>query len=212
VRTVRTHIVQESTTMSTRLTSTRSTSTRSTDLRTRTLRTVPVIVLAGSLALAGCGTDDSAGAATPSGSSGTSTVGATGATTELITVSDAWAKTADKGMTAVYATLRNTTDKPMTIVSAKTSASGRSELHEMAMVDGQMVMRPKKGGFVLPAKATHELKPGGDHIMVLDLTKPVKPGQEVGVDLTLDNKTVISFTALAKETSAGEEKYMTEAP
>ncbi len=91
-------------------------------------------------------------------------------------MTDPWAKAADSGMTAAFGTLVNDTDADITITSASSEAS-RMELHEMAMGDdGQMVMRPKEGGFVVPAHGSQELAPGGEHVMFMDLSEPLSPG------------------------------------
>ena len=71
------------------------------------------------------------------------------------------------------------------MISATSAAVTDVELHEIAMPDGKMVMRPKKGGFVIPARGTHELEPGGDHIMLMGLAAAVKPGDEVAFTLKL---------------------------
>ncbi len=118
-------------------------------------------------------------------------------------------KTADAkaGMTAVFGVLENTGTTDITVQSAKTSASGMTQLHEMVMKDNEMIMQEKEGGFVIKAGAKHELAPGGDHLMVMDMAKAIEAGDEVTVRLTLDDGSTEDFTALAKTTSAGEEKY-----
>lgn len=126
-----------------------------------------------------------------------------------VSVQDPWVKAADSGMTAAFGTLRNASDKKVTIVSATAEGvSDHVELHEMAADDdGQMVMREKKGGFVLPAGKSHTLEPGGDHIMLMDLPKPIKPGQDVRVTLTFSDKSTMAFTAPARSYSGAEENY-----
>lgn len=145
------------------------------------------------------------------GSSTTTTTSATSATQStaagVVVADDAWIKTAPSDMTAVFGTLRNTTGQPVTVVSATTSASDHTELHEVVDKGGQMVMQPKAGGFAIPAQGSHVLKPGGDHIMVVDLKSAVQAGDVVTVTLTLDNGTKAGFTAVAKDTSAGQESY-----
>lgn len=128
---------------------------------------------------------------------------------DSLSIADQWVKTADTkaGMTAIFGTISNTGTQDVVVESAKTSASDTTELHEMAMVEGEMVMREKEGGFTVPAGGTHELAPGGDHLMVLDLAKPIEAGDEVTVRLTLADGSTEEFTALAKATTAGEEKY-----
>jgi copper(I)-binding protein len=75
------------------------------------------------------------------------------------------------------------------------------------MADGKMQMRPKAGGFTVPARGTHELKPGGDHIMFLELTGPVRPGADVAITLTLSDGSTVAFTAVGKEFAGGNESY-----
>ena len=110
-------------------------------------------------------------------------------------------------MTGIFGDITNSGEQDVTIISAENTASRSTELHEMAMVDGAMVMQPKAGGVVLPAGATTVLEPGGDHIMAMGLTSAVMPGDEVRVTLTLSNGEVVSFTAVAKESAAGDEEY-----
>ena len=144
-------------------------------------------------------------------SSSTSSSGATSAsastTAAVLTVTDPWAKAAEKGMTAAFGTLVNSGSAPVTVVSATTSASSMTELHETVMKDGQMAMQPIEGGFEVPANGSLELKPGGNHIMIMDLTTPVKPGDEVTVTLTLADGSTVPFTAVAKEYAGANETY-----
>jgi copper(I)-binding protein len=155
----------------------------------------------GLLIVSGCGSES-----TPSSQPVAATTQApTGAT--ALTIQDPWVKTAKKDMTATFGTLQNTGAAPITIVSAKTSASSRTELHEVVEGSGAMTMRPKKGGFTIPAGQKLELKPGGLHIMIMDLKKSVASGDEVTVRLTLADGSTKDFSALAKATTAGEENY-----
>lgn len=149
--------------------------------------------------LGACGTES-----TPSAVS--STAASTSARPALV-VKDPWVKTAKSGMSAAFATLLNTTDKDIVIVAAACAASPKLELHETTMVNGEMAMRPKEGGFTIPAMGSHELKPGGDHIMLMEVTTPVKPGDEVVFTLTLKDGGTVSFTAIGKDFAGGNESY-----
>lgn len=124
-----------------------------------------------------------------------------------VIVTDPWVKTAESGMTAVFGMLSTSGSAPLTVLSAQTSASPRTELHEVVMQDGVMTMRPKDDGFVLEPGTPHVLAPGGDHIMVMDLASPIRPGDQVEVTLGLSDGSTARFTALAKETTAAEENY-----
>ncbi|OLT02823.1 hypothetical protein BJF90_28790 [Pseudonocardia sp. CNS-004] len=154
------------------------------------------------LALTGCAGSSTtpAAAAPPAPASAPAPAG--------VTITDPWVKTAESGMTAVFGTFTTSGSAPVTIRSAVTSASPRTELHEVVTgADGAMVMRPRADGFALEPGTPHVLAPGGDHIMIMDLTAPIRPGDQVEVTLSLSDGSTTRFTALAKETSGGEENY-----
>ena len=127
--------------------------------------------------------------------------------TASVTVTDAWIRASDGPMTGIFGTIINSGGQDVTIESATNTASSVTELHEMAMVDGTMVMQEKAGGFVLPADSTTVLEPGGNHIMAMGMTTPVSPGEEVEVTLTLSTGQTVTFTAVAKVSAAGDEPY-----
>lgn len=132
----------------------------------------------------------------------------TGGETSAVTITDPWVKAVDTGMTAAFGTLSNTGAEDVHIVSASTPASTSMELHEMATdASGAMVMRPKEGGFVIPAGGTHELSPGGDHLMLMSVTAPVLPGQDVTITLTAEDGSTIDLTAPARSYSGANESY-----
>jgi len=150
--------------------------------------------------IAGCGATDPPSTAQPSATA--STTSPAGG----VTVRDPWAKAADTGMTAVFGTLVNDGPTDITITGA-TSSLSPVELHEMAMESGKMVMRQKTGGLTIKAKSSHPLEPGGDHLMLMKLAKPVKAGDEVSVTLTLADGGTIPFTAIAKPFAGAQESY-----
>ena len=110
-------------------------------------------------------------------------------------------------MTAAFGVLTNHTDQDLTIVSATNDVTDRTELHEMAMVDGAMVMRPIGGGIPIPANGTTTLEPGGLHVMIMDATTPIAPGDDVHVTLTLSDGSTVLFHATAKEFAGANESY-----
>jgi copper(I)-binding protein len=128
-----------------------------------------------------------------------------------LTLTDPWVKAADSGMTAAFGTLVNATDEDITIVSARSAASPM-ELHEMATgSDGTIVMRPKDGGLVVPAGGSLTLAPGGEHLMFMDLTAPLEPGDEVDLTVVADDGIEWSFTAPVRTFAGAEEDYEGEA-
>ncbi|WP_327000224.1 copper chaperone PCu(A)C [Dactylosporangium sp. NBC_01737] len=152
------------------------------------------------LALAACGSKESP------------TAPASGAAQASLVVKDPWVKTAKSGMSAAYGTVVNPTGKDVVVVSAASAVSAMIELHETTTVDGKMAMRPKEGGFVIPANGSNEFKPGGDHFMLMDVTTEVKAGDQVTFTLTLQDGGTVRFTALGKDFAGGNESYRPGAP
>ena len=58
-----------------------------------------------------------------------------------LTVSDAWVKAADTGMTAAFGTVANSGSEEATITAASTPAAGMTQLHETVDVNGTMEMK-----------------------------------------------------------------------
>ncbi|MBQ1049493.1 copper chaperone PCu(A)C [Micromonospora sp. C51] len=165
----------------------------------------PAVLFTGAaliVSLAACG---------PSGESSTTptpSATATAATVEagVLGVRDPWVKAADEGMTAAFATFVNDSDTDVTITGAATDLSPM-ELHEMAMADGKMVMRAKQGGVVIKAKSEYKLEPGGDHLMLMDLAKPVRAGDELSFTLTFADGRSQTFRAVVKPFTGAQESY-----
>ena len=99
-----------------------------------------------------------------------------------VTVSDAWARATRPGQKvgAAYMTLQSPEDT--TLVKVESPAAGTVEIHSMTMNDGVMKMRMLEN---LPLKAneTVKLAPGGFHLMLFDLAKPLQAGETVQLTL-----------------------------
>ncbi|MEX3503881.1 copper chaperone PCu(A)C [Corynebacterium sp. LK2510] len=108
-------------------------------------------------------------------------------------------------MTAIFGTLRNTSDRTITITGFTTSlGEARYELHET--VDG--TMRPVETGFEIPAGGTRELGPGGDHMMILDYAPEIPAGDTVDITLDTADGAEISIPGVAVRTMIpGHEDY-----
>ena len=86
-----------------------------------------------------------------------------------ITVKDAWVRTSVPGQMATGAFMKITARENSRLVALSSPVAGVVEVHEMKMDDGIMKMRAVEGGLDLPAGKTVELKPGGYHVMLMDL-------------------------------------------
>lgn len=156
------------------------------------------------LALTGCSTGDTGGTNTQQEEPAVQVREA-----DSVTIEDAWVKSAVPGeMTAGFGTLENSSDQDVTVVSVESSASPNVEPHETVENEsGQMMMREVEGGFVIPANDHLHLEPGGNHLMLMELPKPVKAGEEVTFTLTFSDGSTLEFAAVVKDYAGANENY-----
>ncbi|MBG0823724.1 copper chaperone PCu(A)C [Planomonospora sp. ID91781] len=165
-------------------------------------------LLAAAVALTACASQSTTSAVpAPAAAASSAVPSASSSAPSPLTITDPWVKTTEEGMTAAFGTLVNNTDTDVTVVSGASPLSPEIELHEVVESGGKMVMRPKAGGFTVPARGTHPLQPGGDHIMLMGVTEKVEPGAQIAFTLTLSDGSALEFTAVGKDFAGGEEDY-----
>lgn len=100
----------------------------------------------------------------------------------LVSVTEAWVRATHPGQEvgAAYMTLLSKQD--MTLVSVESSVTDSVEIHNMSMENGVMKMRMLEN---LPLKAgkPYKLAPGGFHLMLFDLKKPLIAGEQISFTL-----------------------------
>lgn len=110
---------------------------------------------------------------------------AAAAQTGKVEITQAWARAtpakAENG--AAYVTLVSPAGDRL--VAVATPAAKKAEFHLMSMEGGVMKMRPVDA-IALPAGKPVALKPGGYHIMLRGLVKPLEPGQTIPLTLTFE--------------------------
>ena len=108
-------------------------------------------------------------------------------------------------MTACFGQLKNVSDKDINVVSfsSPTLEGASTELHET--VDG--MMREKEGGFTIPAGGTYDLVPGGDHLMIMNYPGAIPAGDNLTVEIKLDDGTTLTTEIPVREQPSGEENY-----
>lgn len=91
------------------------------------------------------------------------------------------------------------------LTGATTASADRVEIHEMSMTDGVMKMRPLADGLTIKPGETVELKPGGFHMMFMDIKQPLKQGETLKATLTFEKagKLDVSFNVNAIGAGAG---------
>ncbi|MBE7439980.1 MAG: copper chaperone PCu(A)C [Spirochaetales bacterium] len=88
--------------------------------------------------------------------------------------------------TAAFMVMRNESDKDVRLIHARSALARNVELHTMNMVSGKMAMRPVKD-ILIAARGSVQLKPGGLHIMLIGLKKPLKAGDVHEIWLEFDS-------------------------
>ena len=117
--------------------------------------------------------------------------GAEGATSKdgTIKIEAAWARETPNGAKVAggYLKITNTASKSDRLTSGTLVAAGRVEIHEMTMADGVMKMRQLDAGLEIKPAATVEFKPGGYHLMFMDMKAPIKEHESIAGTLVFQN-------------------------
>ncbi|MDD0841044.1 copper chaperone PCu(A)C [Curvibacter sp. HBC61] len=101
-----------------------------------------------------------------------------------VDVKGAWARASVPGQKATGAFMTLTAPAGATLVGVRSPAAGVTELHEMKM-DGDVMKMRAVPSLPLPAGQAVELKPGGYHVMLLDLKAPLAKDSTVPITLLL---------------------------
>ncbi len=104
-----------------------------------------------------------------------------------VTVTDAWARATVQGQKATGAFMTITAKDNVKLVSVSSPVAGVAEIHEMKMDKDVMRMAALPKGLDLPAGKAVELKPGGYHVMLMDLKTPLAKDTTVPVTLTFQD-------------------------
>ena len=115
-------------------------------------------------------------------------------------VSAAWARPANAGQnSAAYFTISNPNSSAVRLLSASSSAASAVELH-MSMLDnrGVMSMHPQEA-VEIPAVGVVDFKPGGLHVMLIDLQQDLNPGDSLSLTLEFEGGEPISLDVPVKE-------------
>jgi len=105
-----------------------------------------------------------------------------------LVISQAWSRATPGGAKVAggYLTIENKGAAADRLVSVSADIAGKAEVHEMAMDNGVMKMRPLDKGLVVDPGKTVKLAPGGNHLMLQELKGPFKEGEKVPVTLEFE--------------------------
>jgi periplasmic copper chaperone A len=98
-----------------------------------------------------------------------------------LTITAPWTRATPQGARVAggYMTIANTGAEPDRLIGGTFPLAGRLEVHEMAIAGGVMTMRELAQGLDIPAGGKVELRPGGFHVMFMDLREQVREGQPI---------------------------------
>ncbi|MBL0917883.1 MAG: copper chaperone PCu(A)C [Hydrogenophaga sp.] len=117
-----------------------------------------------------------------------------------VQVQDAWARATVAQQSATGAFMKLTAPTATRLVEVRSPLAGIVEVHEMKL-DGDVMRMRAVPVLPLPAGQTVELKPGGFHVMLMDLKGPVKAGDTVPLSLVFEGADGKRFTQDVKATA-----------
>lgn len=114
-------------------------------------------------------------------------IAASAAARAEVTVKDAWVRAtvpAQKS-TGAFMTITSTADAK--VVAARSPVAKSTEIHESMVMGGHAHMHEVEA-LELPAGRPVQLKPGGYHVMLMGLERPVKAGERVAIELVVEGR------------------------
>ena len=150
----------------------------------------------GALALAGCGgdgddTSDHAGSPeTPTAAASETQIFELGS----IRIVGPSARANPNPTSALYMHLENSGSEPDRLVQVTCPLAGMTQLHETVVEGATSRMEPVEA-IELPAQGHVDLKPGGTHVMLLELERPLEEGEEITCTLTFERAGSVEITA-----------------
>lgn len=120
-----------------------------------------------------------------------------------------WSRETPKGATvaAGYLIVENRGSAVDRFVSISTDIAGRSEIHEMAVVDGVMRMRPLPKGVEIAPGMSARFEPSGLHLMFLDLRNPLTKGDRFKATLHFETAGAIEVEFVVEAMGTSEKQH-----
>lgn len=116
-----------------------------------------------------------------------------------IVVTDAWvrASTATRPVSSAYFTIENQSGTAVRLTAVAAPDAGQLAIHATAGQNGQTGMRAV-GSVSIPAGGTVALAPGGMHVMITGISRPLEPGATVPLTLTFDGQRRRTIAAVVR--------------
>lgn len=104
-----------------------------------------------------------------------------------ITVNTAWVRATVPGQKVAGAYMEIRSTEAVALVAARSPAAKKTEIHEMKMENNVMKMGPI-ARLEIPGGKMVELTPGGYHVMMIDILRPLKKGETVPITLSFEGR------------------------
>ncbi len=116
-----------------------------------------------------------------------------------LTIKQPWTRPTPPGATvaAVYFVVHNKGRQADRLIGFSTPAAGRTELHETRIEGGMARMRPVPV-LAVPARGRIKAEPGGLHLMLIELHKPLEAGQRIPLRLKFERAGEIDIAAVVE--------------
>jgi hypothetical protein len=117
-----------------------------------------------------------------------------------LSVTDVWARPGNAGGTgAVYFTLVNNTDQEDALLSVHSPAAKAVEVHSSMMDENGNMTMLQQDSVPVPAGGKVEFKPGGLHVMLIDLENDLKVNDSFSITLTFERTGEVEVNVIVKE-------------
>ena len=118
-----------------------------------------------------------------------------------VTIDRPWTRATTVQTGAAYMTLRTAGQSPDRLVKVTSMDAERVEIHTMSMEGGVARMKEIPGIDIRPGAAT-QLKPGGFHLMLVGLRRPLREGESVRLALTFEKAGTVEVDATVEKAGA----------
>ena len=113
-------------------------------------------------------------------------LGSAAASQAQVTIKNPWVRSTVPGQSATGAFMQLTARQDTNLIAVRSPVAGIVEVHEMLVDKGIMKMR-SVDKLLLPAGKTVELRSGGYHVMMMDLKRQIKTGDEVPLTIEFES-------------------------
>lgn len=116
-----------------------------------------------------------------------------------VEITDGWMRALPPGQptAAAYLTVNNPDTVTVRLVAARSEVAERVEIHRSSQVEGMWRMR-RIDGLDIPAGGTVTLAPGGTHLMLMGLARPLREGESLSILLEFDSGQTLPATIVVQ--------------